>query len=66
MFEHNNYSDFHKLSIEQQVSLDKHQEMVTQALAWGQHPTETIQEDKPVVIKQLRLSWTTALSLLGH
>jgi hypothetical protein len=39
----NHHSDFHRLSPEQQVSLDKHQQMINSALMWQKHDRHSIE-----------------------
>jgi hypothetical protein len=64
MFQNNNYSEFHKLSVQQQVSLDKHQEMINNATRWSTLPKAEERVEKQVVLKQLRLVWTTLMNFL--
>jgi hypothetical protein len=63
----NNNHDFHKLDIQQQVSLDKHQEMLRNALAWRQLPEAEGVEEKPIIVQRLQVAWTTLMHvLMGH
>lgn len=64
MYQNNNHSDFHKLGIQQQVSLDKHSEMIRNATRWNNLPQEQQVEEQPVVIRRLQLAWSTAMNLL--
>ncbi len=66
MYQNNNHSDFHKLGMQQQVSLDIHREMIENARRWHNLPQEEQHEEKPVVMKQLRLAWTTVMNFLIH
>lgn len=66
MFQNNNHSDFHKLGIQQQVSLDKHQEMIRNASRWNSIPQEAQHEETPVIIRRLQVAWSTVLNILTH
>ena len=63
MYNHNNNADFNKLSIQQQVSLDRHQEMINNALKWREVSDETENHTQPKVVTQLRTVFASVMTL---
>ena len=63
MYPNNQHSDSYRLSTQQHVSLDKHQQMIDDALRWQQldHADETQQQLSPIAM--LRPIFATILNI---
>jgi hypothetical protein len=59
----NHHSDFHRLSPEQQVSLDKHQQMINSALMWQKHDRLAKARQEPRSMASLRSLIATVLNI---
>ena len=57
-----NHPDMYRLSTQQLVSLDKHQEMIDNALQWQRLPAAEDKAQKPGAAKKFLLAWVWAAS----
>lgn len=64
MYQHNNHSDMYKLSTQQHVSLDIHQNRVNNGLRWQKYAqASTNKEQQPATVTRLRLAFATILNI---
>jgi len=64
MYQHNNHSAMTRLSPQQQVSLDKHQEMIDSALKWQQHSEVVESEPSPQLRTHVQRVFATLWTML--
>ena len=63
MYQHNPNLDMYRLSTAQHVSLDKHQNMVNNALEWHKHSRLIEIKNQPTSVTRLRLAFATLLNI---
>jgi hypothetical protein len=63
MYQHNKNAQFNTLSTQQQVSLDRHQEMISDALRWQAISHEPQAKQEAQVVTQLRTVFASILTL---
>ena len=66
MYDHNSHAAFHRLSLEQQVRLEKHQEMIQNTLHWQQMSKQLHVEPQTKTSPRLVALLATLLNLLTH
>lgn len=57
------HDDIHRLSTQQQVSLDKHQQMIDSALRWRQYDHEAEARPEPTSSAKLHAIFATILNI---
>jgi len=64
MYQHNQHSDMYRMTTNQHVSLDKHQQMMNNARLWQQHSQPEKSKPEPALIATLRPIFVTLLTIL--
>ena len=64
MYQQYGHLDMHRLNAQQHISLEKHRQMVDNALKWQRLSKVAEKTEKPVAMRQLRVAWATVLNLL--
>jgi hypothetical protein len=63
MYNNHNNAEIYRLSAQQQVSLDRHQQMINNALKWREVSYEAEARTQPKVVTQLRTVFASILTL---
>ena len=63
MYDNNNHPDTHRLSTQQHISLEKHQQMIDNALRWQSQNRQVTADEQRTVPLWLRTDFVIFLSL---
>ena len=63
MYNNHNNAELYRLNTQQQVSLDRHQQMINNALKWRAVSDKTETHTQPKVVTQLRTVFASIMTL---